>query len=67
MSSIPQDFITKLVELKNESESHIIEKFIQTKNISQDNQLQEFLIQIIELKNDSDTSHDSRYFTTNIK
>ena len=60
MSSIRQDFITK-------SESHTIEKCIQTKNVSQDNQLQEFIIQIIELKNDSDTSHDIRYFTTNLK
>ena len=61
MSSIRQDFITKLIDLKNESESHKIEKFMKTKNVSQDNQLQEFIMKIIELKNNNDRSYARRY------
>ena len=39
-----QEFITKIIDLKNESESHTIENFMKIKNASQDNQLQQFIM-----------------------
>ena len=47
-----QNFITNIIELKNESESFKIGKIMRQKNVSQNNQLQEFIRKLTALKNE---------------
>ena len=46
-----QEFISQMIELKNQSDYNKIENIMKKKVVSQDNQLQAFITQIIERKN----------------
>ena len=49
-----QEFMTKIIKLKNQNEYNKIQKIIRKENVSQDNQLQDFITIIINLTTDSD-------------